>query len=102
MLKKSVAVVTGFVSIYTELCVQIYNEMLVLSPVMRFIPYMCLKYYKLNIPPEIIREACDMVNGGESLDNMANAYEEKFTEKNAPAEETPEIEKPKPQKKPKL
>lgn len=60
------------------------------------------KALKLNIPPEIIREACDMVNGGESLDNMANAYEEKFTEKNAPAEETPEIEKPKPQKKPKL
>ena len=60
------------------------------------------KALKLNIPPEIIREACDMVNGGESLDNMANAYEEKFTEKNAPAEEAPEIEKPKPQKKPKL
>lgn len=60
------------------------------------------KALKLNIPPEIIREACDMVNGGESLDNMANAYEEKITEKNAPAEETPEIEKPKPQKKPKL
>lgn len=60
------------------------------------------KALKLNIPPEIIREACDMVNGGESLDNMANAYEEKFTEKNAPAEETPEIDKPKPQKKPKL
>ncbi len=60
------------------------------------------KALKLNIPPEIIREACDMVNGGESLDNMANAYEEKFTEKNAPAEEVPEIEKPKPQKKTKL
>ena len=60
------------------------------------------KALKLNIPPEIIREACDMVNGGESLDNMANAYEEKFTEKNAPVEEAPEIEKPKPQKKPKL
>ena len=60
------------------------------------------KALKLNIPPEIIREACDMVNGGESLDNMANAYEEKFIEKNAPAEEAPEIEKPKPQKKPKL
>lgn len=60
------------------------------------------KALKLNIPPEIIREACDMVNGGESLDNMANAYEEKFTEKNAPAEEAPEIEKPKTQKKPKL
>lgn len=60
------------------------------------------KALELNIPPEIIREACDMVKGGESLDNMANAYEEKFTEKNAPAEETPEIEKPKPQKKPKL
>ena len=60
------------------------------------------KALKLNVPPEIIREACDMVNGGESLDNMANAYEEKFTEKNAPAEEAPEIEKPKPQKKPKL
>ncbi len=60
------------------------------------------KALKLNIPPEIIREACDMVNGGESLDNMANAYEEKFTEKNAPPEEAPEIEKPKPQKKPKL
>lgn len=60
------------------------------------------KALKLNIPPEIIREACDMVKGGESLDNMANAYEEKFTEKNAPAEEVPEIEKPKPQKKPKL
>lgn len=60
------------------------------------------KALKLNIPPEIIREACDMVNGGESLDNMVNAYEEKFTEKNAPAEEAPEIEKPKPQKKPKL
>ena len=60
------------------------------------------KALELNIPPEIIREACDMVNGGESLDNMANAYEEKFTEKNAPAEETPEIDKPKPQKKPKL
>jgi len=60
------------------------------------------KALKLNIPPEIIREACDMVKGGDSLDNMANAYEEKFTEKNAPAEETPEIEKPKPQKKPKL
>ena len=60
------------------------------------------KALELNIPPEIIREACDMVNGGESLDNMANAYEEKFTEKNAPAEEAPEIEKPKPQKKPKL
>lgn len=43
-----------------------------------------------------------MVKGGESLDSMANAYEEKFTEKNAPAEETPEIDKPKPQKKPKL
>ena len=60
------------------------------------------KALELNIPPEIIREACDMVKGGESLDNMANAYEEKFTEKNAPAEETPEIDKPKPQKKPKL
>lgn len=60
------------------------------------------KALKLNIPPEIIREACDMVKGGDSLDNMANAYEEKFTEKNAPAEENPEIEKPKPQKKPKL
>ena len=60
------------------------------------------KALELNIPPEIIREACDMVKGGESLDNMANAYEEKFTEKNAPAEEAPEIEKPKPQKKPKL
>jgi len=60
------------------------------------------KALKLNIPPEIIREACDMVNGGENLDNMANVYEEKFTEKNAPAEEAPEIEKPKPQKKPKL
>lgn len=60
------------------------------------------KALKLNIPPEIIREACDMVNGGESLDNMANAYEEKFTEKNALAEEASEIEKPKPQKKPKL
>lgn len=60
------------------------------------------KALKLNIPPEIIREACDMVNGGESLDNMANAYEEKFTEKNVPAEEAPEIDKPKPQKKPKL
>lgn len=60
------------------------------------------KALKLNVPSEIIREACDMVNGGESLDNMANAYEEKFTEKNAPAEEAPEIEKPKPQKKPKL
>lgn len=60
------------------------------------------KALKLNIPPEIIREACDMVNGGENLDNMANAYEEKFTEKNVPAEEAPEIDKPKPQKKPKL
>ncbi len=60
------------------------------------------KALKLNIPPEIIREACDMVNGGENLDNMANVYEEKFTEKNAPAEEAPEIEKPKPQKNPKL
>lgn len=60
------------------------------------------KALKLNIPPEIIREACDMVNGGENLDNMANVYEEKFTEKNAPAEEAPEIEKPTPQKKPKL
>ena len=60
------------------------------------------KALKLNISPEIIREACDMVNGGESLDNMANAYEEKFTEKNVPAEEAPEIDKPKPQKKPKL
>lgn len=60
------------------------------------------KALELNIPPEIIREACDMVKGGESLDNMANAYEEKFTEKNAPAEETPEFDKPKPQKKPKL
>lgn len=60
------------------------------------------KALKLNIPPEIIREACYMVKDGESLDNMANAYEEKFTEKNAPAEESPEIEKPKPQKKPKL
>lgn len=60
------------------------------------------KALKLNISPEIIREACDMVNGGENLDNMANAYEEKYTEKNAPAEETPEIDKPKPQKKPKL
>ena len=60
------------------------------------------KALKLNIPSEIIREACDMVNGGESLDNMANAYEEKFTEKSAPAEETRETEKPKPQKKPKL
>lgn len=60
------------------------------------------KALELNIPPEIIREACDMVKGGESLDNMANAYEGKFTEKNAPAEETPEIDKPKPQKKPKL
>ena len=60
------------------------------------------KALKLNIPPEIIREACDMVKGGDSLDNMANAYEEKFAEKNVPAEETPEIEKPKPQKKPKL
>lgn len=60
------------------------------------------KALELNIPPEIIREACDMVKGGESLDNMANAYEEKFTEKNVPAEEAPEIEKPKPQKKPKL
>lgn len=60
------------------------------------------KALELNIPPEIIREACDMVKGGESLDNMANAYEEKFTEKNVPAEEAPEIDKPKPQKKPKL
>ena len=60
------------------------------------------KALKLNISPEIIREACDMVKGSESLDNMSNAYEEKFTDKNAPAEETPEIEKPKPQKKPKL
>ena len=60
------------------------------------------KALKLNIPPEIIREACDMVKGGESLDNMANAYEEKFANKNAPVEETPEIEKSKPQKKPKL
>lgn len=60
------------------------------------------KALKLNISPEIIREACDMVNGGESLDNMANAYEEKFTEKNVPAEEAPEIDKPKSQKKPKL
>ncbi len=60
------------------------------------------KALELNIPPEIIREACDMVKGGETLDNMANAYEEKFTEKNAPAEDAPEIEKPKPQKKPKL
>ena len=59
------------------------------------------KALKLNIPPEIIREACDMVNGGENLDNMANAYEE-ITEKNVPAEEAPEIDKPKPQKKPKL
>lgn len=33
------------------------------------------KALELNIPPEIIREACDMVKGGESLDNMANAYE---------------------------
>ena len=60
------------------------------------------KALKLNISPEIIREASEMVNGGESLDNMANAYEEKFTEKNVPAEEAPEIDKPKPQKKPKL
>lgn len=60
------------------------------------------KALELNIPPEIIREACDMVKDGESLDNMANAYEEKFTEKNVPAEEAPEIDKPKPQKKPKL
>lgn len=60
------------------------------------------KALELNILPEIIREACDMVKGGESLDNMANAYEEKFTEKNVPAEEAPEIDKPKPQKKPKL
>lgn len=60
------------------------------------------KALKLNIQPEIIREACDMVKGVDNIDNMANAYEEKFTEKNAPAEEAPEIEKPKPQKKPKL
>ena len=60
------------------------------------------KALKLNISPEIIREACDMVKGGESLDNMANAYEEKFAGKNTYATETPEIEKPKPQKKPKL
>ena len=60
------------------------------------------KALKLNIPPEIIREACDMVNGGENLDNMANAYEEKFTEKNVPAEEAPEIDTTTPQKKPKL
>ena len=39
---------------------------------------------------------------GYELKKEENAYEEKFTEKNAPAEEAPEIEKPKPQKKPKL
>lgn len=60
------------------------------------------KALKLNIQPEIMREACDMVKGGDNIDNMANAYEEKFTEKKAPAEEASEIEKPKPQKKPKL
>ena len=32
------------------------------------------KALKLNIQPEIMREACDMVKGGDNIDNMANAY----------------------------
>lgn len=60
------------------------------------------KALKLNIQPEIMREACDMVKGGDNIDNMENAYEEKFADKTVPAEEAPEIEKPKPHKKPKL
>lgn len=57
----------------------------------------------LNIPPKIIRKSCDMVNGGEDLDNMINDYEEKFTDKNTGKEESPtSFENPKPQKKPKL
>ncbi len=60
------------------------------------------KTLKLNIPPEIIQKACDMVKGDDNLDNIANAYEERFAEKNTSVEEAPEFEKPKPQKKPKL
>lgn len=51
----------------------------------------------VSVSTQIVSKATEIL-----LDSMANAYEEKFTEKNAPVEEAPEIEKPKPQKKPKL
>lgn len=53
---------------------------------------------KLNIPPEIMHEACDMVGS----DELAATYEAEFEKKNAPTVEAPEQEQPKPQKKMKL
>ena len=56
---------------------------------------------KLNIDPSIIREASNLVND-ERFDKLADTYEEMYQKKFTQAEEPPELDKPKPQKKPKL
>jgi hypothetical protein len=56
---------------------------------------------KLNVNPEIIHEASNLVND-ERFDKLADTYEEMYQKKFTQAEEPTEPEKTKPQKKPKL